>query len=627
MFVIRAILLSAVSPLQEFSYFYKDAIEEGSVIALPVKNSEGFGLVTRCTPLAEEKQTLRASSFELRKLSNPRPKLLYRRAFLRAAFTAAMFEACSPGALIAALTPTAVFKKRDSIPAAAADEDSTLLSYEPLLLTQSRSERSQEYRRLSREALARGKSMLIICPTIAETIRLGEELAAGVKDYVEIFHGDLTDKKSAETWVRAVEAKQPRIIVGTLMALSVPRTDIATVLLERENARSYDTSRRPFISGARVTEAYAKAIGARFILASTAASVNSFERKQKGEVGDLGLSAIHLAGPAPYIIDAREEKKERGKFEPLSQHTRNEIARLLAEKKQVLVVAARKGLAPLTVCDDCGTTLACPVCNRSLVLHGGDNRSFQCHNCGEQVAASVRCGKCGGWRLTTLGISSGNVAESLTRHFPNETILTATGDTGARENIGKVVSKWVDSKGASLLIGTEAVLPFLPDQISGVIVASVDSFLGIPEYSAGERACLLLAELRSRSEEIFIIQSRNPEHRVMRAVREGMLGTWYKEELRDREKYKYPPFVTLVRLSISGKEEFVKKESEKYAKALEQVSPILIDGGILRRGIVQSHLLLRLPQGKWIDGRLLQFLRALPPYIEVRIDPKQIMSS
>jgi primosomal protein N' (replication factor Y) len=600
------------------------AIVEGSIISIPLRGKEAYGLVLTCVSVSDLRQNIRTSSFALRKLTNPKPHLTLSRTFLRALFDASMTLACPPGALIYAYTSSALLASRTQMPETIPLEEKRPVGYEPLLYSATHAERISEYKRLAREALARGVSMLIITPTIIEAERIGETLTSGIQEYVETLHSALSKKKLLERWQRALVSKHALVIVGTPMALSLARDDIATIILEREGSTSYNREERPYASGKVVAEAYARYLGARFILASTTPSVESAYRKMTGELQDVGLSLVRLPGPTPLHIDLREHKKERGGYDPLTPTLVEKLVPFVQEKKQILLIAARRGLAPLTCCDDCGTTLVCTRCKTALVLHEhNSNRKFLCHHCGQEESASIRCSKCGGWRLTTLGIALDGVTQSVEKHFPNTPRISVGSDS--RQTEVKAVATWHEKGG--ILLATERIIPYLPEEIPMVAIASVDSFLSIPEYTASERAFTLLVELRSRASELFLVQTRDPAHRVMRALREGTGNAFYKEELADRERFGYPPYATLIRFTSSGKKEMVEKEIESIAKALAHMAPIRMEGKATSRAHVRMHILLRLPQGSWIDQRLLRFIRTLPPTIEIRINPTSLHSN
>ncbi len=624
MWVIRALPLSVSPYVSELTYYATEKIAEGCIIKIQIRGKDEYGLVTHTSPLEEEKQTLKGSSFTLKKLSRPDPAPLVRRGFLRACFEAAMYEAVSPSALIATLIPTAILKKRASLPPCTDEEKESSVAYEPLIFAEPRHERIREYRKLARESLARGLSILIICPTVVETKRLAEELSHGIEDYVECFHGALSEKRMVDVWKHSLETKQPRVIVGTLLALSIPRMDIGTIILEREGARSYERDEKPYAHGARVAEWIAKTLRVRFILSGTVPSVTLAHRKLRGDVQDYGLFSGRITGAAPDVVDMRTFTKEKGGWAPLSPLALSTIRQMRTDKQRVLIIAARRGLAPLTVCDDCGTALTCAVCSSHLVLHKDDTPKFLCHHCGTEESASVRCIKCGGWRLTTLGVSVDRILEALAPEFKEE-ILVATADSGTRNDIEKIVGQF-KGEGSGILVGTELLVPYIPDHLPCVVVASVDSFLGIPEYTSTERVFTLLCELRSRSEQCFILQTRAPEHRAIRAAVDGMLLPFYKDELRDREKFVYPPSATLLRFTVTGKQETVLSHTRELMAALEKFSPQLLPSRSAKRGQSDMRLLIRLGEGAWIDGKLLRFIKMLPPTITVRVNPLSLLT-
>ena len=622
MFAIRCIPLATGAPPQELSYFSKEQIADGSIIKIQLRGKDSFGLVLSSEPISDLKQTLRTSSFTLKKLTSPQPRAILSRTFLRACFEAAMEDGCSPGSLIAALTPTEVLLKRAAFAEAGPEVDQPGISYEPLLFSHTHSERIAEYRRMAREALARGKSIVIVTPTVAEAERIASDLMHGIRGYVAVLHGSLTKKKQVENWKHAVESAHPVVLVGTLFALSIPRNDISTIVLEREGTQNYNRDMRPYFRGAVVAEHIAKQLGARFIIASTTPSVISAYRRIKGDVHDLGLSSVRIQGPNPVLIDLKLHKKGKGGYEPLTQQTCQHIELLLNEKKKVLIVTARKGLAPLTVCDDCGDVLRCLRCKSTLVLHKKERNEFICHHCNQTESATVRCRHCGGWRLTTLGIAIDRIYEFLSEKYPDTPIQVIGGENSENKAEAKSTEAW--SLKGGIMLATERVLPYLPDEIPGVVVASVDSFLSIPEYTASERVFTLLSELKTRASELFLIQTREPQHRAIRAIAESMSTSYFRDELKDREQFNYPPFATLIRFTLTGSAPQLEIQKNELLQALEQFTPTEIPARISAKGQSRVHILLRLPSTAWVDQRLLRFIRTLPQQIEVRINPTSL---
>jgi primosomal protein N' (replication factor Y) len=218
------------------------------------------------------------------------------------------------------------------------------------------------------------------------------------------------------------------------------------------------------------------------------------------------------------------------------------------------------------------------------------------------------------------------VAREAERLFPKtKQFLADDTVTDRPATARKFAEEFRDARGA-ILSATESMLAYLDEAVPLSVVVSVDSMLYVPEYSAPERALAFLTELRGLTGSELVLQTRMPDNAVIAALADGGLATYYETELALRSRFRYPPTTTLIRMSVSGAPERQKNEADAIVSALEPFSPIRFPGRSLRRGIVREHILLRIPRTSWVDQKLLAFIRSLPPSVEVRVDPKSILS-
>ena len=63
-------------------------------------------------------------------------------------------------------------------------------------------------------------------------------LEKGIEGYAFILHGSLTPKKIIETWNAAIKEDHPILLIATGGFLSFPRTDIETIVVERESSKT-----------------------------------------------------------------------------------------------------------------------------------------------------------------------------------------------------------------------------------------------------------------------------------------------------------------------------------------------------------------------------------------------------
>ncbi len=106
----------------------------------------------------------------------------------------------------------------------------------------------------------------------------------------------------------------------------------------------------------------------------------------------------------------------------------------------------------------------------------------------------------------------------------------------------------------------------------------------------------------------------------------GDLVNFAKNELEARKRFYYPPFVTLIKITISGDKDKVRDETEEIATKLEEYSPTIFPAFIKTiKGKVMTHLLLKLPPHKWPDKDLREILISLSLSVAIRVDPESLL--
>jgi primosomal protein N' (replication factor Y) len=71
----------------------------------------------------------------------------------------------------------------------------------------------------------------------------------------------------------------------------------------------------------------------------------------------------------------------------------------------------------------------------------------------------------------------------------------------------------------------------------------------------------------------LVIQTYNPEHPVIKAIRGIATENFYENELEKRKSLKYPPFYQIIKLTLRTQhKEKIEKESELIFKRLKTIS-------------------------------------------------------
>jgi primosomal protein N' (replication factor Y) len=326
------------------------------------------------------------------------------------------------------------------------------------------------------------------------------------------------------------------------------------------------------------------------------------------------------------------QKKE---FKILSEEVKNLLISARENSERTFVFCGRKGLFPQTVCVDCGTAVVCKNCGAPVVLYrkkSGDQNNprsknlFVCHHCGERRDADVLCETCRGWRLLPLGIGIQNVTEEIKKILPKSEIfvLDAESSTTYKKAL-KIRNDFFVTPG-SVLVGTEMALSFLNQNVENSVVASLDSFFSIPDFKISEKVFHIILQMRSLTSQKMLVQTRQPESSIFDQALSGNLIDFYRDQIAERKSLNYPPFIKFIKLTIQGNKVTIKKQMEEIALNLKPFELSVFEtfnSGPQNKSVM--HGLLSVAPSDWPDKNLLEKLRALPQFVQIKIDPDTLL--
>lgn len=639
MFTVRVIPIARGLFKDYLTFFSRDTVPPGSIVTGVVRGRKVPSLVIETRDVREEKLDIRTAGFALKKLSaHTKPRRIFSSEFIKAAHDIAEWHGVHEGIAIGALTShiilgaTARIEEAENIEKKKPENNDALKAKADILVLQAeRDERTGVYRNLAREAFARYASVLIMTPTVIEAERLAFELSRGIDEHVVLLTSELSKKKLIHEWNRAVTFTKPLLIIGTPLVLSIPRDDVDTIIIERESARAYRGRARPFLDFRRAAELISKRTGARLLYADFPLRVETRYLLDANQAEELSRLQVRPSGAIEVrVIDAKkneETRKTKRVFSTITDPAQEAVQSELKKGGRVAVFASRRGLAPLTVCNDCGTPVTDPITGVPMILHKTtEGNVFLSHRSGAMLPSHTTCKTCNGWNLVTLGIGVDRVLEDVEKMFPESPVFLFTADAVKTHGAAKKKAReFFGTKGA-IAVGTERMLPYLMEPVELAVVASIDSMLSAPIWRAHEHALSILFYLRERSENALIVQTRRPEHDVIKTFVSGNPADFYRSDISERERYGYPPFSVFVGLSWKGTRATVEKMrlvvQESFAH-FDLVGPL--PASALADAMWESRAVLRLSNGAWPNRALAERLTSLPPTIEVTIDPDEIV--
>ncbi len=642
----------------ELTYFSKEPISVGMVVVAPIRKREVPAIVLECREVSEERSSIRSSDYAIRKISRSKPQRIWLPTFLKAVERTADLSAQKLGEVLLALTPKTILDAhlegllKDPV---INDE----VGKSEILAIQGNTEtRYKEYQRLVRESFARHESVFICAPTEEDVLRLTKEIGRGIEDYTYALYSSIPKKKVLLMWKNILNEEHAILIVGTTQYLSLPR-HFKAIVLDEEHSHAWKTISRPLLDLRVFVEEYAKATGSRLIIGAPILRAETHERIKNGKIGEYGRIAMHAReNTKTLLVDPRNEEKSvrenTGKRDMVlvTRELKELLENSLEQGENVFLLSARKGLAPVTTCGDCGALVRCPECDVPLVIHrirggaplhkfaasnatgqkespAGETQIFVCHGCGfmrvPENNVNETCPACGGWRLQGVGIGIDRIDDEIKKLFPKTHRFILDSDRAkTRSQAKKIIDQFEKSKGG-VLIATPMALPLLCS-VANTAIISIDSLFSIPDIRMSERIFALVLALREKTRSKLLIQTRADDTAIFEQALSGDLASFTENELAIRKAFSYPPYGTIIKITLRGKRAEVAGEIERLKTFLGSYAPI-VPGTMARepKNIFRMHMILKLADGNWLNNELLAKLRALPMQFTVEVNPDNLL--
>lgn len=631
MFVVEVMPIARGAFTDQLSFFCKERIEPGMVVDVTVRNKKTAGLVLSVKDAREEKTQLKRGGFALKKLEPKAARRIFLASTVRALTRTAMYHGVPNGTAFAHFAPSALLKAEQGVAEARDEGELPDLAADAVVLQAEHEERMSTYRNTTREAFAKGESVIILAPTAPEAEQLHAELSRGIEEQTVLLTSALTKKGTLTAWNRVATDPEPLLIIMTASFLSIPRENVAAIIIERESARSFTAHEHPCFDARIAAEALASERGCRIMYADFPVRVETHARLRAHDLEECGrLQRARRSGAPVRIVDSRskeEDASKKKKFSPLSPAVTTLIETETMRGGRLFLYAARRGIAPLTICNDCGTPVTDPATGTPMTLHKTDaGNVFLSFRSGAILPAHTPCRHCGGWNLVSLGIGALRVHEEVETRFPDVPLFLFTAETANTHAKAKKLMKQFYGTPGAVLVGTDRALPYLGEPVEYAVVASIDSTLSSSAWRAHMHALHTMFYLGSRTTESLYIQTRLPDEPVIRALGSGNPSDCIDQELAERKMYGYPPYATFIGLSWTGTERAVQKHVATVQDALsawELVGPL--PPRAVSKNRYMCRAVVRLDAHVWPDEALVRALKTLPPDITVTVDPDDIV--
>ena len=440
--------------------------------------------------------------------------------------------------------------------------------------------KTEIYTRLIRDELDKRHQVLYLVPEIALTTQLTRRLQKVFGDRLLIYHSKFSDNERVDIWKKLLHTTDPYIIIGVRSSIFLPFNKLGLIIVDEEHETSYkQQDPAPRYNARDSALVLASMHNAKTLLGSATPSISTYYYAQSGKYGFVELMTRHegIEMPEVKIIDttkARKQKRMRGMF---SEELLEECNQAIGRGEQVILFQNRRGFSPMVRCKECAWVPKCRDCDVTLTYHKRQNQLI-CHYCGYTIPLPDICPACGQPSIEVVGYGTERIEDEIENYFQNAKIARMDLDTTRSKNSYERIIDDFSNHKTQVLVGTQMVTKGLDfDGVSIVGILNADNMINFPDFRSHERAFNMMEQVAGRAGRkhkrgTVYIQTGEPLHPIITHVTNHDYKNYFKEELDQRDKFRYPPFTRIINIYIKHRnDDSLTEISVRFSNMLRQV--------------------------------------------------------
>ncbi len=629
MFVIEVIPLVRGAQIESLTYYSAANYTPGTIISVPIRSNTKRALVIGSSPVSTAKTALRAATFTLKKLP---PQTVHARI---PALIMALADALTKqlpaerGAILFSLLPKEIITGECVLLDTPFNPNEGPV--QTAIVHGTYEDRFRAYRSRIRETFAHRGSVLFVVPTAADVERARAYLEKGIENRIITFSSAYTKRKLKLSYEQSADLSHAKLIITTATHAFIDRHDITEIIIDQSRSRAYKLRTRPYLDIRDALKVSAKLAGRNVLLGDLVPRTEDEYLRREDIYATEEEVPNRISFNSDFtVVTHLPDKLKSETFSLLAPEMAAALRAAAAERTNTFIYAARRGIAPVVACMDCGYIFRCPESGApyslfKTVKNGEEKRWFVASASGKRIKAADTCELCGSWRLRERGIGIQQIEEYLRSEFPNIPVYTFDHTTATTyRKAKKIIGDFYESKGA-ILLGTAMVMPYIETPIPYSMITSLDAARAIPTWRSDEELFSLLLSIREKTSHMMYVQTRTEPDDLLRLAETGNLEQFYTEELALRKQLSYPPFFTFIHLTFMGTAATVSATEAELTTHLEKWQPRFYHAPTTTSEHATKYGLLRIPRTLWPDEELMTTLRTLPPYVRIEINPDRLV--
>lgn len=187
--------------------------------------------------------------------------------------------------------------------------------------------------------------------------------------------------------------------------------------------------------------------------------------------------------------------------------------------------------------------MKCKYCDVQMNLHKFPKEKLICHQCWKEEDIPHICPMCKWTNLIWVWVWTQKIEDRLSKIFKTKII---------RLDSDKLIKEWINLKDietSQIIIATQMINSIPIENLWLVAFPLFENELFISEYDIEEKMFYNITINKKRGADI-IIQTFSPKNNLLDIIINWNYNDFLKYTLKEREQFKYPPYVDMAIISI-----------------------------------------------------------------------------
>ncbi len=482
-----------------------------------------------------------------------------------------------------------------------------------------------------KKIIKKNKQALVLLPEIFLT----NDFKSRFQDFFgfepAIWHSKITPKQKRITW-KGIINNEIRIVVGARSALLLPFKKLGIIIVDEEHDTSYKQDEGVIYNARDMAISRANFEKIPIHLVSSVPSIETYNNIQKKKYRHVKILKRFENYPLPKTkIINLNLNKVKNKF--IANETIELVKEYLNQGNQALFFINRRGFAPYLICKKCGYKHVCPNCSMYLTFHKLKNKAI-CHHCSYEKKIENKCKLQGACEIIMYGPGVEKIFEEIKEIFPNKKVNIFSSDYLKKKEEAKNIFTKINENKIDILIGTQMISKgFNFPKLNCIVVVDADFSGRGYDLRTTEKNIQLYHQLSGRagrfsSNSLIIYQTLTPNDVILNELIKDKSEELLDNELSIRKKNKLPPFIRLIAIIISSKNQSLSLQGAREIKIklnkidnLEILGPV--DSPLLKiKKNFRTRLLIRFNNHIFMQKKITKVLNNLKisPKIKLMVD-------